>query len=370
MAVSQTANIHLIVGEDDYLAEAAARKVLEAAVPPELRQNAVEVVDGRADNMEDQLSSLKACLASVQTPPFLDPVKLTWWKGVTFLPGGGRNGKISADVKAALEKFAEGIATHPLPSNQVLIITATKLLKTSLFAKAFKKAGEVIEFASSDRSRDRQEAALARLPDLAAAEGLTFAAGADEAFISKVGTDTRMIVNELAKLRTYLGQDGKVTAADVAEVCCLGGDEPEIWDLTEAVGRRDPRKLLQTIARFEGKSGDGILLANLSEKLFRDLIVVRDALDRGWLTPHGSWNSQMPPDVRDDLDAAGCGPTTLKSPYMLSRKISNARNFTLYELRVARGRILKVRERLVSSAAATDSLVSQELLRILAKPKR
>ena len=31
--MSATANIHLIVGEDDYLAEATARKIVEAAVP-------------------------------------------------------------------------------------------------------------------------------------------------------------------------------------------------------------------------------------------------------------------------------------------------------------------------------------------------
>lgn len=368
--MSATANIHLIVGEDDYLTEAAARKVLEAAVPPELRQNAVDIVDGRADNMDDQLNSLKTCLSSVQTPPFLDPVKLTWWKGVTFLPGGGKGGKLSAAVKTALEKFAENIAAHPLPSNQVLIITATKLLKTSLFAKSFKKIAEVIEFAAAEKSRDRQDAALARLPDLAAAEGLSFESGAAEAFISKVGTETRIIANELAKLRTYLGKDGKISQADVAEVCCLGGDEPEVWDLTDAVGQRDPKKLLQTLSRFEGKSGDGILLANLSEKLFRDLVVIRDALDNKWLTLHGTWDPKTPPEVIADLDATGNGPNTLKSPYLLRRKIANARNFTLFELRVARGRILKVRELLVSSAAATDSLVSQELLRILGKPKR
>ncbi|MGN0853291.1 MAG: DNA polymerase III subunit delta [Kiritimatiellia bacterium] len=368
--MSKTANIHLIVGEDDYLAEAAARKVLEAAVPPALRQSAVDVVDGRADNMEDQLNALKSCRASVQTPPFLDPVKLTWWKGVTFLPGGGKGGRISAVVKTALEKFADDLAAHPLPDNQFLVVTATKLLKTSLFAKTVGKVAEVVEFASAERSRDRQDAARARLPEYAAAEGLSFEPGAAEAFVAKVGTDTRTIVNELAKLRTYLGGDGTVSQADVAEVCCLGGEEPEIWDLTDAIGQRDARKLLQTLARFEDKQGNGIRLANLAEKAFRDLVVVRDALDGKWLTPHGTWNARTPPEVLADLDAAGCGPHALKSPYLLRRRIASARNFTLFELRVARGRMLKAREQLVSSASATAALVSQELLRILGKPKR
>jgi hypothetical protein len=40
--VPAPANIHLIVGEDDYLAEATARKIVEAAVPADLRGSAVE----------------------------------------------------------------------------------------------------------------------------------------------------------------------------------------------------------------------------------------------------------------------------------------------------------------------------------------
>ena len=42
----QNANIHLFVGEDDYLVEAAARKVIGAAVEPSLRGTAVETVNG------------------------------------------------------------------------------------------------------------------------------------------------------------------------------------------------------------------------------------------------------------------------------------------------------------------------------------
>ena len=104
--MAATPNIHLFVGEDSYLVEAAARRILEAAVPAELRATAVETVAGEADNAETQLASIRECAASVQTPPFLDPVKLTWWRSVTFLPGGGRGGHISDEVKSALEKFA------------------------------------------------------------------------------------------------------------------------------------------------------------------------------------------------------------------------------------------------------------------------
>ena len=368
--MSTSANTYLIVGEDDYLVEAAARKVLEAAVEPSLRTTAVETIDGNATNMEDQHASLRNCLASVQTPPFLDPVKLTWWRNVTFLPGGARNGTPSESVKTALEKFASDLAASPLPENQVLIVTAPKLLKTSIFAKTFRTFAQVIEFAGGGKSRDRLESALSRLPDLAAEERLTFAPGADQAFISKVGTDTRVIVSELAKMRTYLGDErSEITATDVAEVASVGGDEPELWDVTDALAQRNPARLLRTLARFDGESGFGVMLSTITEKFFRELVVYRDALDNGWLTPYGGWAKNIPPEVVEDLDSAGIGPGVSKSPWAVKNGAKNAKAFSLNELRAARFRMLKVRERLVSSSA-DDSLVGQELLRIIARPRR
>jgi len=348
------------VGEDDFLAEATARKVIEAAVPAELRASAIETVDGNAQNEEAQLASLAACRASIQTPPFLDPVKLTWWRGVTFLPGGGHNGKTTEAVGNAIKKFAEELAAHPLPENQILVITA---------AKTFKAFAQVVEFGGGGKSRDRQESALARLPDLAAEENLSFAPGADAAFIAKVGTDTRVIVSELAKMRTYLGHErDTVTKDDIAAVASVGGEEPELWEITDAIAQRNPAKFVATLSNFEGKNGFGLLLATVAEKFFRELIVYRDALDNGWLTQYGTWARDIPPQAAEDLNAAGIGPAVAKSPWFTKRGASNARQFTMRELRLARYQMLQVRERLVSSSSSDDSAVASDLLRIIVRP--
>ena len=367
--VPASANIHMIVGEDSYLVEAAARKILEAAVPSSIRETAVEIVDGNASNAETQLASLRACVASVMTPPWFDPVKLTWWRGVTFFPGG--ENAPSEAVKTALEKFVSDLTATPLPENQVLIVTVPKLLRTGVAAKRLAGLAQCQEFADGGgKARDRMDAARMRLPGLAAAEKLTFAPGADEAFLSKVGTDTRIVVSELAKMRTYLG-DGRneVTAADVALVSSVGGEEPELWDVTDAIAQRNPAKLIATLSRFDGEKGFGIMLSTIVEKFFRELVIYRDALDRGWLAPYGGWAKNLPADVQEDLDAAGIGPGVSKGSWAVRRGARNAQAFTLLELRTARYRILQVREKLVSSAA-DDDLLRQELLRIIARPRR
>lgn len=323
--------ILLIVGNDDYLAECETMQTIGRHVPEAFRSSAVEIVSGNATNADGQLASIRECVASIQTPPFLDPVKLTWWKDVSFLPGGGRGGKITDEVKDALERLADGLFNTPLPDNQWLVITATKLLKTSLFAKRMKDIAEIKECQIPDRSKDRTAAALSRLPELAKKENLEFAQGADRAFIAKTGSDTRTIASELSKMRTYLGEDVHVVSqTDVAAITSASGEEIEIWELTDALASRNPARIISTLRNFQGDSGWAIMLSTVIERWFRDLVVAK----------------------------AGGGGDDWKS----RKNAAAASGFTLGELRIARHRMLALREKLVTSQPA-DEYVEMEIMR-------
>jgi DNA polymerase-3 subunit delta len=357
-------NIHLIVGEDDFLVESAAKKIIETSVPEELRTSAVEIIAGASDNAEGQLDSIAQCKSSVMTPPFLDPVKLTWWRGVSFLPGGGRGGKIADDVKKALESFADTITSSPLPKDQILIISATKLLKTSTFAKTIFKGAEFIEFVTEGKwEKDKAAAALMRLPEMAKQEGVSFEAGADVEFIAKVGHDTRTIFSELQKLRDFLGKEKRaVTLADIAEITSVSSSEPELWEMIGAICSRNPQQVLKLYSRFEQGNGFAIRLLNTLEKSFREMIVARDAIDNKWLSLGGVWSKKIPPEQIEALDATGVGPNTLKTAWAARKIVQNANAFSLTELRQARFRLLRLRERVVSGGS--EELIISELLRI------
>lgn len=363
-------NIHIIIGEDDYLVSEAAKAVLNAAVPAELRETAVETVDGEAGNMDDQLASLRSCRDSVDSPPFLDPVKLTWWRNVTFLPGGGRGGKISEDVKSALEKFAKDLVSRPIPSNQTLLITAPKLLQTSVFAKTLKDIAAFEVFAGESKASKRLESALVRLPALAKAAGVEFAPGSERAFLMRTGADTRTIVSELDKLATYLGDEKRpVTADDIAEVTCVSGGEPEIWELTDAVSRLDASRALTVFGAIAGDSGAPVLAATVLEKFFRELSVCRDALDKGFLDARGNWKNGLPPATAADLDAAGVGPGAGKNAWAMRNLAQQAVRFDTRQLRVCRYRMLDLREKIVSGRADATS-VEMEIVRLIRSLQR
>ena len=329
-------NLHVIIGEDDFLVAETARKAIGKDA------SGLEVIDSlNSTNADLQLRDVAAADASFSTPPFLEPSKATWWKNVGFLPCAGKGGP-SEDVRKALEKFAKKLAANPLPENQKFILTGSRLLQASVFAKTLKGAAEMVVFASGKPWEKAREAA-ARLPEMASELGLKFALGAAEVFVARVGTDTRSLLRELEKMRDYIGgEGGTVTAEAVAEITSQGvGVEPEIWAITDAVGARDLGKALAALRPFERESGFAVMATTVLEKFFRQLAELKDAQERG----------------RSGDATAGM------APFAARKNLGFLANWSLRELRAARFRFLALRERAVSSSGSADPLVAVELVR-------
>jgi DNA polymerase III delta subunit len=329
-------NLHLIIGEDDFLVTQTAKKILGDA-------EGLEIIDSNlSTNAELQLRDIALADESFSTPPFLDPSKSTWWKNIKFLPQA--SGKSCAeDVKAALEKLAAKFAASPMPDNQKFVITATKMLATSVFAKTMKTAGEVIVF-SSGKPWERAKEAVVRAIDLASTEGLKFEPGAAEVFVSRVGPDTRSIMNEIAKMRDYLGNDkDPISISDIAEITSQGaGVEPEIWSITDALGARDVAKLVSALTQFERENGFAVMVVTVAEKFIRSLLELKDA------------------SATNRLDDATSG----MAPFAVKKNMGFVSKWSLMELRSARARLVALRERVVSSSGSADVLVMTELVRI------
>ncbi len=319
-------NIHVIIGEDDYLVGETAKKTVGDGV-------GLEVVDSaNATNADLQLADLARADESVSTPPFLEPRKVTWWKNVGFLPGG----KSSEEVKAALERFAKKLAAAPLPDNQQFILSGPHLLKTSVFAKTLQGCAEVVVF-SAGKPWEAARNAAARAVDFAQEMDLVFAPGVAEKFVAVVGADARSLRSELAKMRDYLGPDAHtVAAADVEAITSQGvGVEPLPWDVTDAIGRRDLAGALTALRRFELENGFAVFMTGVIERFFRQLIDV------------------------------AAGRTEGMAPFTVKKNEGFLRNWTPNELRAARGRFVLLREKIVSGVASGDLLVVPTLVRVM-----
>ena len=334
-------NLHVIIGEDDYLVSETAKKIIGDGV-------GLEVIDSMtATNADLQLADLREAETSFATPPFLDPKKVTWWKNVHFLPGGGKKKgeggeKGSSEVvKEALERFAKKLATSPLPENQHFILSGPHLLKTSVVAKTLAGAAEMAVFAAGKPWEKAREATV-RAIDFAQDLGLDFAPGVAERFVAIVGTDARSLLSELGKMRDYLGgETHTITAAAVNDVTSQGyGVEPVVWDVTDAIGRRDIAAALEALRKFELQSGFAVFMSGIIEKFFRQLIDVKN------------------------------GRTADMNAFAVRKNAEFLRNWTLPELRAARWRFLDLREKAVSGLASGDILVVSTLMRVMRRPTR
>lgn len=317
-------NIHVIIGEDDYLVEEAAKKAVGDG-------EGIEVIDSSgSSNAESQLSDIRRVEESVMTPPFLEPRKVTWWKNVGFLPGG----KSSEEVKAALERFAQTLSASPLPTNQSLVVSGERLLQTSVFAKTLKSCADFVVFASG-KPWEAVRNAVSLADGFARDIGLSFAPGAAESLVSVVGTDARSLSGEVRKLRDYLGSDGAVVSvADVKAVASPGvGIEPMPWDVTDAVGRRDLSSALAAIRRFELESGFAVFMTGVLERFFRQMIDV------------------------------AAGHIEGMSPFSVRKFSGFLRNWSASELSEAQSRFVRLRERAVMGTSSVDVLVVPAVVR-------
>ena len=181
-----------------------------------------------------------------------------------------------------------------------------------------------------------------RAIDFAADVGLKFASGAAERLVAAVGPDSRSLAGEISKLRDYLGEERSIIeTADIDAISSPGaGIEPEVWSVTDAVGRRDLAAALAALPRFDRGNGFAVLISGVVEKFFRQLL---------------------------DLAA---GRETGMAPFAVRKNQAFLRNWTVPELRAARYRFLMLREKAVSGTACADTLVSIELARTVGRPRR
>ncbi|HIE38040.1 MAG TPA: DNA polymerase III subunit delta [Anaerolineales bacterium] len=95
-----------------------------------------------------------------------------------------------------------------------------------------------------------------------------------------VGSDLRLLDQEIRKLITYVGPEGAITTADISRLVPYV-QQAVVFDLVDALGRRDGRVAVSTLQRLldDGESPMGILAMIVRQ--FRLLIQVKELSQAG-----------------------------------------------------------------------------------------
>lgn len=354
--------IYLVYGNDDFLVLRRVQQILDALLPTSDRAFALEEIDGSPDTPGEVAKAVYQAIEAARTPSFLGGRKIVWLKGLAAF--GLRQS--SEEMSRAMDDLTEFVRSE-VPMGHTLIVSARKVDGRSAFAKACAVIGSVEVFdvpeKPSKAAAYQSDAIKTAFTDL----GLRATSEVVEEFKQRVGGDTQEIMQEVKKLAVYLGDRKDVSVEDVRAVTCATR-ESALWDLTDAIGKRDLGEALAAIDRllFQGEEPVGMLI--VVENKLRDLLLYRSCIDRGWLKvwTHGTRvNAEWAHN--DETDAAFAKldrDPRAAHPYAVAQMAKQALGFSTGELQQALRTVLEVHSRFFASNVPPGIMLPFMLIRL------
>lgn len=228
------ASIYLLMGEETFLVNEALQLLKAKSVEAAAQDFNCDIFDASETEASDVRDAAEML-------PMMSARRFVAFRGVDDL------------------KEKEWETLFPLLENPVdsttLVLTCEALDKRK---KAFKKLNEEAVVVECKRPYDNQIADW--IEYLAFRHGLKVNRESAQMLKQFVGTNLTELNNELVKLRDYLGERKTVESRDVLQVVSQTRVD-RIFDLTDAIGRRDRATALHSLANLldHGQSEVGIL---------------------------------------------------------------------------------------------------------------
>lgn len=364
--MSVKGRVHLYVGDDEFAVRTAASVLLDTLVPEADRAFGLEVVEGQAGNSEEALLSLRRCEEAFLTRGFLmTGAKVVWWRSVTFL-ADGQTAQVD-DVKAKVKAFAQMLKEVEGEGN-ILVITAPKVDRRSMLFKVCSERYSLREFAVPEKSAEAGRYAQSTVVQELTARGLRANREVVDRFLARAGSDSRQIAGEVEKLSLYVHGRRDVTVDDVDAIVSASA-ESAMWDIQDAVGRRDLGYGLRVLRNLLDQRESPIGIVTMILNRLKELQVYREALDRGWLqfAPGGKmaeWGG-MEPEVEAQVTYVLRKSPRSQHPFRAGLLAKQAQLYSPAMLRRALQQVMAAQEALVSSSVPPAILLELLLTRLL-----
>jgi DNA polymerase-3 subunit delta len=158
--------------------------------------------------------------------------------------------------------------------------------------------------------------------------GKNVEAQAREMLVARASDESRALQQELDKLLLYVGEQPTIQVRDVQAIVADHG-EGWIFDLTRAIGDRDPVGALSQLARLMGQGEHPLKLLGTIAAEVRRLLAARQLLDSD-LRPH--WRRGMTYQQFQQIAAKLGMPMLTRNPYADYMCFQRAERFELKEL--------------------------------------
>jgi DNA polymerase-3 subunit delta len=241
--------VYLLMGEEAFLVQEAVQV---------LKSKSLEegTADFNCDIFEASETPASQVKDAAEMLPMMSPRRFVVYRGVD-------------DLKDKDWEVLYPLFERPVEST-VFVLTCESLDKRK---KSYKKVCEAAVLVELKRPYDSQ--VLDWIEYLAFRLKLKVSREAAQLLKQFVGANLTEINNELGKLKDYLGERQQIEAQDVLQVVSQTRVD-RIFDLTDAIGRRDRGAALQTLANLleHGQSEVGVLA--MISRHFRILAQLKD----------------------------------------------------------------------------------------------
>ena len=360
-------SVYLIFGEDEYAVSSKARAIAESLLPPDDRTLGLEVIDGAAETVEAAGQVMATCMEALETVGFMGGKKVVWLRDVSFLADNvvGR----SETVKEGVARLEE-LVNRGLPRGTVFLVTAPKVDKRFAFFKVCKARAEIHEFAISEKAWQSEAQTKERVREILRETGLQMDEDALNVFLSRSGTDGRQMANEIEKLSLLVGK-GKCVSVDDVRSLTSTSRSALAWDLADAFGKRELGGSLDVLRRLIFQKEQPIGLIILLQSRIRELMLYREALDKGWVWERqgskgsGFGWSELPAEVDARFTQELNKDPRATHPFRVGVLAGQAKRFSQRELRRCQKAVVDAHREMVSSRVPPPIILELLLIRML-----
>ena len=263
-----------ICGADDFLVGRVGADrfaALTAEVPDEFSR---EVLSGFAANVSEVETAVNRFRESVQTVSMFGDRRVVWLKDVNFL-ADSVTGRAESTLKLVgdLQQILETVN----PADTAVLITAAPVDRRRSFPKWCEKNADFALVGGDDSDGSALEGVvLAEARSL----GVSLAPDAARLLLAKVGANTRLLVEEVHKLATYVNQGETIEDHHVAQLT-PNVAEGDFFESAEAFFRGDLPWTLAALHRHFFSGGDARPILSALQNRNRILLQVRALLDAG-----------------------------------------------------------------------------------------
>ena len=263
-----------ICGTDDFLVGRLGQQRFEALAADVVDEFSREVLSGFAANVAEVESVVNRFRESVQTVSMFGGKRVLWLKDVNFL-ADTVTGRAESTLK--LVEDLQQLLQQLNPADTAVLITAAPVDRRRSFPKWCEKNADFTLVGGGDGDGEALEGVILGEAKLL---GAKLSPDAVRLLLAMVGPNTRLLVEEVRKLATYVNPGETIEETHVAELT-PNVAEGDFFEAAESFFSGDLKWTLAALQRHFFAGGDARPVISALQNRNRILLQIRALVDAG-----------------------------------------------------------------------------------------